>query len=284
MYCFRVTTTLRDYTKIEVQNCQLITQYGGKKFQHPWDITTTANDDVIMVDSGNNDVVILNKDMKLIRSFGQGSGDSKLKSPTGVAVGHYVIAVSDDHVVKKFTLQGGYLSKFGSYGSGDGQFNNPRGLTFNSKGLLYVVDCSNYRVQLFDNNNKFLFKFGSKGFNPGQFQYPHYIALDSSDQVYVTDSSFSSGGIIVFSEDGHFIKKINCNEPHAICLTPDDYIITDPDDILTVFSPTHQLITKFGTKGSQRGQFSNILGIAVNSVGTIFVTESHNQRLQVITT
>ena len=28
-----------------------------------------------------------------------------------------------DQVVKKFTLQGDYLSKFGSPGSGDGQFN-----------------------------------------------------------------------------------------------------------------------------------------------------------------
>ena len=287
MYCLRVTTTLRDYTKIEVQNCQLITQYGGKKFQWPRGVTTTTNDDVVMVDCDNKDVVILNKDMKLIRSFGQGSGDSKLNNPVGVAIGHNVIAVSeyDDHVVKKFTLQGDYLSKFGSRGSGrgDGQFHNPLGLTFNSKGLLYVVDCSNRRIQVFDSNNKFLFKFGSKGSNPGQFQYPRYIALDNSDQVYVTDYD-SSGGIIVFSEDGHFIKKINCNNPYAICLTPDDYIITDDGDILTVFSPTHQLITKFGTKGSQRGQFNDITGIAVNSVGTIFVTERINQRLQVITT
>ena len=288
MYCFRVTTTLRDYTKIEVQNCQLITQYGGKKFQRPLGVTTTTNDDVVVVDNDNKDVVILNKDMKLIRSFGQGSGDSKLNDPRGVAVGHNVIAVSEFsyHVVKKFTLQGDYLSKFGSYGSGDGQFINPRGLTFNSKGLLYVVDHSNCRIQLFDNNNNFLFKFGSKGSNPGQFQYPHYIALDSSDQVYVTDIS-SSGGIIVFSEDGHFIKKINCNNPYPICLTPDDYIITGTGSdrsSLTVFSPTHQLITKFGTNGSQRGQFNNILGVAVNSVGTIFVTERNNQRLQVITT
>jgi len=101
----------------------------------------------------------------------------------------------------------------------------------------------------------------------------------------VTDCS-DNGGIIVFSEDGHFIKKINCNYPFAIRLTPDDYIITIGNDCnsLTVFSPTHQLITKFGTKGSQRGQFNNILGIAVNSVGTIFVTEQYNHHLQVITT
>ena len=284
MYCYRVTTS-RDYTKIDVENCQLITQYGGKKFKWPYDVTTTTNDDVVMVDKENKEVIVFDKDMKLIREFGQGSGDSKLNNPIGVAVGHNVIAVSEwsDHVVKKFTLQGDYLSKFGSYGSRDGQFNNPQGLTFNSKGLLYVVDYSNHRVQVFDGTNTFLFKFGSKGSNPGQFQCPRYIALDSSDQVYVNNCS-NNGGIVVFSDDGQFIKKINCNRPFTISLTPDDHIITDDGNTLIVFSPTHQLITKFGTLGSKRGQFSGIYGIAVNSVGTIFVTENFNHRLQVITT
>ena len=104
----------------------------------------------------------------------------------------------------------------------------------------YVVDGTNCTVQVFDDDNKFLFKFGSQGSNPGQFQYPCYIALDSSNQVYVTDWS-SDGGITVFSDDGQFIKKISCNRPWFICLTPDDYIITNHDDSLTVFSPTHQL-------------------------------------------
>jgi len=160
-------------------------------------------------------------------------------------------------MVKKFTLQGDYLSKFGSCGSGNGQFNNPQGLAFNSKGLLYVVDNSNKRIQVFDSKNKYLFKFGSKRFKPGQLRFPCYIALDSSDQVYVTDYC-DGGGIFVFSEDGHFIKKINCNYSWDICLTPDDHIITRHDSSLTVFSPTHHLISKFGTQGSQRGQFDNI--------------------------
>ena len=83
--------------------------------------------------------------------------------------------------MKKYSLQGDYLSKFGSRGSGDGQFNNPKGLCFNNKGLLYIVDYSNDRVQVFRENYVFLFKFGSKGHNPGQFQSPRYVAVDSSD-------------------------------------------------------------------------------------------------------
>ena len=152
LYCYRVRATLRDYTKIDLQNCQLISQYGGKKFCAPFNGTITTRDNVVVVDQENNDVVILDKDLMMVRKFGQGSGDSKLIYPVGVAVGHNVIAVSEykDHVVKTFTLQGDYLSKFGSYGSSSGQFNQPQGLVFNSKDLLYVVGRNNCRVQVFD--------------------------------------------------------------------------------------------------------------------------------------
>ena len=281
--CFRVTTSLRDYTKIEEQNCQLVTDYGGKKFNWPRGVVVGPNDEVVVIDRDNKEVIIFNKNLKLIRTFGQSSGDSKLNRPVGVAVGHNIIAISewDDDVVKKFSLQGDYLSKFGSYGSGDGQFHGPLGLCFNSKGLLYVVDHSNHRIQVF-RENVFLFKFGSNGPNPGQFKIPCCIAVDSSDQVYVTDY-VADGGISVFSEDGHFIKKINYNKSYAICISPDDYVISD-DDFLIVFSPTHKLIAKFGVHGNTKGQFIGINGIAINSSGIIFVTELNNKRLQIITT
>ena len=276
-----MTTPLRDYTKIEEQNCQLVTDYGGKKFSGLRSVAVGPNDEVVVVD---DEVIIFDKDLKLIKTFGQGSGDSKLISPEGVAVGNNVIAISDcvDEEVKKFSLQGDYLSKFGSHGSGDGQFNNPQGLCFNSKGLLYVVDRNNHRVQMF-RENVFLFKFGSKGLNPGQFKDPCCIAMDSSDQVYVTDYD-DDGGISVFSEDGHFIKKVNCNKPFAICIPPDDCVISDSDNFLIIFSPTHELVAKFGVCGNAKGQFSCIIGTAVNSSGTIFVTEYDNKRLQIITT
>ena len=281
--CFRVTTPLRDYTKIEEKNCQLVTHYGGKEFNCLHGIAIGPGNEVIMVDEHSAEVIIFDRDLKLIRTFGQGSGDSKLSHPVGIATNFFVIAVSerDDHMVKIFSLQGDYLSKFGSYGSGNGQFNNPQGLCFNSKGLLYVVDCDNYRVQVF-RENVFLFKFGSKGPNPGQFEVPCYIAVDSSDQVYVTDFSDGSG-ISVFSEDGYFIKKIDFNYPYAICIAPDDSILTDDDDGLTVFNPTLELIVKFGVHGEEKGQFNGICGIAINNSGTIFVTEEENKRLQIIT-
>ena len=70
-----------------------------------------------------------------------------------------------------------------------------------------------------------------------------------------------------------------------LCNTVDDYIITSDSNkcSLTVFSPTHEFITKFGVRGKKKGQFDGIRGIAINNSGTIFATEANNKRLQIST-
>jgi DNA-binding beta-propeller fold protein YncE len=41
------------------------------------------------------------------------------------------------------------LLRFGTTGSGDGQFNSPRGIAVDSSGNIYVADTGNHRVQKF---------------------------------------------------------------------------------------------------------------------------------------
>ena len=90
---------------------------------------------------------MLHNKLNLLKVIGQGSGNSRLVSPNGVAVTDNTIAVSDygSHQVKKYSLQGELLSVIGCYGNKNGQFNYRRGLAFNNNKLLYVVDGQNYR-------------------------------------------------------------------------------------------------------------------------------------------
>ena len=281
--CFRL---LRDYTKIEKENCQLVTQYGGKKFSCPRGIAIGPHNEIIMVDSLNKEGIIFDEGLKLIQTFGQDDDDGKLHYPVGVSVNLNVIAVSDygDHTVKLFSLQGNYLSKFGTYGDKDDQFFLPGGLCFNSKGLVYVTDTDTSGVKVFT-NGAFLKRIGLKGYTPRQIRSPFCIAVDSSDQVYVANYC-DHNGISLLNEDGH-LEKI-CNHPFvsctALCITPDDYIITENNNALTVFScsPAHELIREFGECGDKEGQFDGICDIAINNSGTIYVTEEKNKRLQII--
>jgi len=72
-----------------------------------------------------------------------------------------------------------YLSKWGSQGSGDGQFNSPQGVAVDATGNVYVADSGNHSIQKFgltcvDNDGD---GYGS----PGAATCPNGIATDCDD-------------------------------------------------------------------------------------------------------
>ena len=284
--CYYRTPVDRDYNKMTEEDCsQVVTHYGGNKFGSLSDVNIAPTGEVVIVDYGNDHVIVLNDKLKLLKLIGQGSGNSKLVYPYGIAVTDNVIAVSDwgSHQVKKYSLHGEFLSVIGCRGNKNGQFSDPRGLAFSNNKLLYVVDGVNYRVQVFQENDTFAFAFGSKGNNPGQFQFPVIIAIDPNNNVLVTD--LDANCIHLFTDNGQFIQTINSNRPYAITISPTGYLITGhggDDNKIRVWSPTYQLINQFGIKGSKQGEFYDITGMAIDSSGTIYVAEEDNKRLQVI--
>ena len=283
---YRTPVDYRDYNKMTEQDCsQVVTHYGGNKFGHLIDVAIAPTGEVVIIDDGNKCVVVLDDKLNLLKLIGQGSGNSRLVTPDGVAVTDDVIAVSDwgSDQVKKYSLQGELLSVIGCHGDKNSQFKQPRGLAFNNNKLLYVVDGRNHRVQVFQQDDKFAFSFGNRGNNPGQFQYPVRIAIDPNNNVLVTDRDANC--IHLFTHDGQFIQTINSYRPIAITISPTGYLITShigDDNIIRVWSPTYQLINQFGKKGSKQGEFYAITGMAIDSSGTIYVAELGNKRLQVI--
>jgi sugar lactone lactonase YvrE len=85
----------------------------------------------------------------------------------------------------KFDATGKFVSEFGKWGAGDGEFDQPHALAFDSKGQLYVGDRNNNRVQVFDQNGKFIEKMY-------QFSRPSGIYIDKNDNLYVADSESKS--------------------------------------------------------------------------------------------
>ena len=284
-YC-RTSVVLRDYSKMRQQDCSVVTHFGGNKFGNLNDIAIGVNDEVVIVDATNKCVIVLDCNMTFLSVIGQESDDNRLVDPYGVAVSKDgVIAVSDwgTHQVKKYSVQGKLLSVIGNnIGNNNNQFDYPSGLVFSSTKMLYVLDKGSCRVQVFRQDDKFAFTFGSKGSNPGQFQFPVRIAIDIDNKVLVSD--YEGDHISIFSHTGNFISRITCNSPWSITVSPDGHIIADCDNdtSIRVWSPNHQLISEFGKKGSEQGEFDIIYGIAINSTGTIYVVEYYNKRLQII--
>jgi hypothetical protein len=81
-----------------------------------------------------------------------------------------------------------YLRQFGSYGSGDGQFDNPLGITIGSNETIYVTDQLNDRVEMLDSQGNYIDKFGSNRTGNGQFSFPLDLALGDDGKIFVADS------------------------------------------------------------------------------------------------
>jgi len=99
-----------------------------------------------------------------------------------------------------------FVKKWGSKGTGDGQFQRVHDLDFDpTEKTLYVVDRDGNRIQVFTKNGTFLFKWGSKGTDNGQFTIPYRVDVDSQGNVWIADRG--NHRIQKFDKDGNFLFK-----------------------------------------------------------------------------
>ena len=80
-----------------------------------------------------------------------------------------------------------FVNKWGTEGTGDGQFRYPSVAAVASDGSVYVGE-NNHRIQKFTSEGVFVFKWGSQGSGDGQFQSPLGVAIESAGSVYVADA------------------------------------------------------------------------------------------------
>ena len=216
--------------------------------------------------------------------------------------------VTENAVTAAKQLNYCYNSQFGSLGTGDGQFNRPHDIVFDSKGFLYINDRELNNFQKFSpGNNKFISKFGEKGEELGQFKSPYSMAIDSNDNIYALDrgndrvQKVSIDGKplgALYSYDGDWItsnddippkpkptKEKRFASPEAMTIDKEgNYYMTDTGhNRIIKFDKNFKFILHFGEEGSGPGQFIHPHGIGVDSDGNIYVNELNHTRIQKFT-
>ena len=83
--------------------------------------------------------------------------------------------------IQKFTNTGKFIRKWGSLGSGNGQFDTPSGVAVDPSGNVFVTDLNNFRIQKFTNTGTFIKEWGIG--SPGNTSVD--VAVDPSGNVFV---------------------------------------------------------------------------------------------------
>jgi sugar lactone lactonase YvrE len=181
-----------------------------------------------------------------------------------------------------------FLLKFGSTGSGPGQFLLPRGIAVDNAGNVYVPD-QNTRTQKFDSNGVFISQFGISGDVPGGFVSPWKAATDSAGNIYVSDSftnrvqKFNSAGVFQMSlgstgsGSGQFIGG---TAGIAVDSAGNIYVADPGNNRVQKFTSAGAFVTSWGSGGTGNGQFSGPIGMAVDASDNIYVADTGNHRIQ----
>ena len=111
--------------------------------------------------------------------------------PWGIAINHkreIVVSEHDKHRITVFNSSCVRKGSFGTYGSGESQFNHPRGVAVDEDDNILVADYKNNRIQKFTSDGEFLAAVGTNGNHP--LQGPNGIATYKK-KVYVIDENYS---------------------------------------------------------------------------------------------
>ena len=272
--------------------CPFLTEWGSSgtgdgQFGGTSGLAVDGNGNVFVADSVNNRVQKFTNTGTFLTKWGStGSADGQFNHPQRIAVdasGNVFVTdtacCGGNTRIQKFDNNGSFLIKWGSAGTGDGQFDGPIGLATDGSGNVFVADTNNNRIQKFDNTGTFLTKWGSLGGGDGQFQVPIAVTVDSSGDVYVVDAS----RIQRFTNTGTFLLKWGSTGPGdgQFAYRPDD-VAADPSSgnifvadtfnlRIQEFTDTGTFVRKWGCEGSGDGQFSAPVGVAVDANGNVFV-------------
>ena len=183
--------------------------------------------------------------------------------------------------------------QFGTFGSGNGEFNGPWGIAIDPNSKVYVTDTGNQRIEVFDTSGNFSSAWGSNGNGDEQFLEPRGTGVNEEGnnfRVYVSDPGQPNEDKRVrkFTTSGDFQDEIGRSDLGA----PRGIAIDENDNVWVVDASGSGEVFLFDDNGNFRAIFSpsgsgalaNPLGIGVfdddnNNDTFVYVSDTGNDRI-----
>lgn len=233
----------------------------------------------------------------------QNLGDGKFWGIWGLASDDSAIYTVDvlNNRIQKFDRNGLFMNKWGSEGSGNGQFTRPSGIAADLQ-YVYVVDHSN-RIQIFNKEGQFVSSLGASGSLPGQLNLPEDVDIDTSGRIYVADSGnhrievFNPNNTtgLVWGSQGTGKGQFNYPQGIAVPAPGHVYVADSKNNRIQYFQLLNNcpqgtstvtagvcFVKEWGNPGQADGQFDRPADVTVSD-GIVYVVDANNNRIQMFT-
>lgn len=162
--------------------------------------------------------------------------------------------------------------------------NKPYGIAVRD-GVAYVCDTKALCVARLDFKNAKYSVFGGRG--PGRLRKPINIAIGPLGYKFVVDPVRKQ--VVVFDPADKYVKAYDIPEPcHPVdvSLYQNEIYVLDNDDtcqVVVLDRATGDVIRTFGGPGGAPGEFKIPNSLCVGPDGFLYVTDTHNWRIQKLT-
>ena len=215
-------------------------------------------------------------------------GDTLL-SLIGIAVnekGEITLVDDEGHFVYVFDKDGNCVRKIGSQGEEEGQFEQPKGVSYLNDREILVADFGNDRIQHIDIQTGTVLKsFGQLGSGKGELNGPYDVCLDDEERIVVTECG--NHRIQVISKEGESIFTFGDRGPEKLsypisCIPYKNmFLVCDGGNhCIKVFDQSGTFLYKFGKEGNQDGELNEPHHLLVDSSDNLLVCDPHNNRVQ----
>lgn len=294
-------------------------EYGsgpGQFGNDPLGIAVDTADNVYVGDSGNHRVQKFTSTGVYLTEWGShGTGDGQFMGYLAVAVDDsfnvYVIDFISEYV-QKFTSTGVFLLRWGGPSSGfpgePGKFDTPTGIAVDDSFNVYTAENIPDRVQKFTSMGEFITLWGQTGSGEGSLNFPYGVAAGPDGKVIVGDSG--NHRIQTFTTVGDFVQTwgwgVSTGTPTferctsgcrsgipgngngqfnirtTVAVDSSTVYVADWDNHrVQYFSGDNaSYLGQWGRNGSGNEEFNAPSGIALDTLGYIYVADRWNHRIQ----
>ena len=267
---------------------------GDGQFRNPVGMAADEKGYLYVADKENSRIQRFFTNGRLAEIWGNSAGDGEFNLPSGIGIhekkddenGVVYVADTDNHLIQKFDLSGGFITQWGKEGIAEGELYYPNGVDVDSEGRVWVANTGNDRIDIFSADGVYERSIANTA-EKGPLFSPYDLAITSDGVVYVLDSGnhrilkLKPKGELVDSWGGEGTEPGKFDVPRGIAVDANGivYVADTRNHRVQKLDVTCEWLT-WGAQGDGQNEFEYPIGIAIDTDGNVYVADTQNHRIR----